>query len=32
MTKNYKFELQENMYDCGIAALKTKSFYNMERK
>ena len=23
MTKNYKFVLQENMYDCGIAALKT---------
>ena len=23
MTKNYKFVLQENMYDCGVAALKT---------
>ena len=23
MTKNYKFMLQENMYDCGVAALKT---------
>lgn len=23
MKKNYKFVLQENMYDCGVAALKT---------